>query len=33
MILIDKDIDVDLLNVGSGEEISIHELALKIKRY
>lgn len=30
--LIDKDIDVDLLNVGSGEEISIHELALKIKK-
>jgi len=30
--LIDKDIDDDLLNVGSGEEISIHELALKIKK-
>jgi len=30
--LIDKDIDVDLLNVGSGEEISIHKLALKIKK-
>ena len=29
--LLDKDIDIDLLNVGSGEEISILELAKKIK--
>ncbi len=29
--LLDKNIDHDLLNVGSGEEISIKDLALKIK--
>ena len=29
--LLDKDIEHDLLNVGSGEEISIKDLALKIK--
>ncbi len=29
--LIDKDIDTDLLNIGSGEEISILDLAIKIK--
>jgi len=30
--LIDKDIKFDLLNVGSGEEISINDLAVKVKR-
>ena len=29
--LIDKNVEQDLLNVGSGEEISIKDLALKIK--
>ncbi len=29
--LIDKDIDTDLLNIGSGEEISILDLAIKVK--
>ena len=29
--LLDKEIDNDLLNVGTGEEISIYELAEKIK--
>ena len=30
--LLDKDIEFDLLNVGSGEEISINDLAVKVKR-
>ena len=29
--LIDKNLDIDLLNVGSGYEISIKDLAEKIK--
>ena len=29
--LIDKDLDTDLINIGSGNEISIKELAIKIK--
>ena len=29
--LIDKDLDTDLINIGSGDEISIKELAIKIK--
>ncbi len=31
-LLIQKDTDEDILNVGSGEEISIKELAIKIKK-
>ena len=30
--LIDKDLDTDLINIGSGYEISIKELAIKIKQ-
>ena len=30
-LLIEKDTDEDILNVGSGQEVSIKELAIKIK--
>ena len=30
--LVNKDIDEDLLNIGSGDEITIYDLAIKIKK-